>query len=329
MDDVEVRELRYFRAVAEELNFSRAAERLGMAQPPLSRAIRLLERRLGVQLFERTSRHVALTPAGRVLLTESAKALDAVTTAVRRTRRAAQQPSAVVVTATPGVATELLRRIADGHPDPVEIRVSGFGEQARMPRAGQADVAVVGCDGDHGDLDVEVLFTEPRVAALPAGHELTHRDVLVCADFAGRAMPLWPDSSAADRVYWAGQDVTGGVVTPGPVVHDSAQLLETVALGLAVALLPVSVAERHPRADVVYRPVVDATPYSLALAWPAGARDLRIARFVRTAVEISTAVEGSTAIEISTAVGISPAVEVSTAVEVSAALPRPGAVPAG
>ena len=90
MDDVEVRELRYFRAVAEELNFSRAAERLGMAQPPLSRAIRLLERRLGVQLFERTSRHVELTPAGNVLFTESAKALDAVTAAVRRTRRAAQ-----------------------------------------------------------------------------------------------------------------------------------------------------------------------------------------------------------------------------------------------
>ncbi|WP_410668739.1 LysR family transcriptional regulator [Amycolatopsis sp. cmx-4-68] len=300
MDDVEVRELRYFRAVAEELNFSRAAERLGMAQPPLSRAIRLLERRLGVQLFERTSRHVALTPAGRVLFTESAKALDAVTTAVRRTRRAAQQPPpALLVTAKPGVATELLRRIADGHPDPVEIRVGGFGERARVLCDGPADVAVLGCDGDHGDLDVEVLFTEPRVAALPAGHELTHRDVLACADLAGRATPLWPDSSAADRAYWAGQDVTGGVVTPGPVVHDSAQLLEAVALGLAIALLPVSVAEWHPRTDVVYRPVVDATPYSLALAWPAGARDLRIARFVRTAVEVS------------------------------AARPRPGAVPAG
>lgn len=210
MDDVEVRELRYFRAVAEELNFSRAAERLGMAQPPLSRAIRLLERRLGAQLFERTSRHVALTPAGEVLFTESAKALDAVATAVRRTRRAAQQPPALVVTVRPGVAAGLLRRIADGHPDPVEIRISGFGEQPAMLRDGRADVALLGCPGDHGDLDVEVLFTEPRVAALPSGHELAGRSALSCADFAGRPTPSWPEASAADRAYWSGQDATGG-----------------------------------------------------------------------------------------------------------------------
>ena len=299
MDDVEVRELRYFRAVAEELNFSRAAERLGMAQPPLSRAIRLLERRLGVRLFERTSRHVELTPAGNVLFTESAKALDAVTTAVRRTRRAAYEPPSLVVTVKPGVATELLRWIADGHPDPVEIRVSGFGEQAALLRDGQADVALLGCPGDRGDLDVEVLLTEPRVAALPVRHELAHRTSLTCADFTGRATPSWPDASVADQAYWSGRDVTGGPVAPGPVVHDSAQLLETVALGQAIALLPASFAEGHPRADVVYRPVADATPYSLALAWPADARDPRIARFVRTAVEVSEA------------------------------LPRPGAVPAG
>ncbi|WP_370970669.1 LysR family transcriptional regulator [Amycolatopsis sp. cg9] len=299
MDDVEVRELRYFRAVAEELNFSRAAERLGMAQPPLSRAIRLLERRLGVQLFERTSRHVALTPAGDVLFVESAKALDAVAAAVRRTRRAGQRMPALVVTAKPGVATDLLRRIADAHPDPVEIRVSGFGEQADLLRDGQADVAVLGCPGDHDGLDVEVLVSEPRVAALPSGHELARRSVLTCADFAGRATPFWPGSSAAERAYWSGQDVTGGPVTPGPVVRDSAQLLETVALGQAIALLPASVADLRSRNDVVYRPVVDATPYALALAWAATARDLRIARFVRTAVEISEA------------------------------RPRPGAVPAG
>lgn len=88
MDTLEIRELRYFVAVAEELHFGRAAERLGMAQPPLSRAIQQLERRLGVCLLERNRRGVRLTAAGEVLLHEGRAALDATTAAARRTRRA-------------------------------------------------------------------------------------------------------------------------------------------------------------------------------------------------------------------------------------------------
>jgi DNA-binding transcriptional LysR family regulator len=89
MDEVELRELRYFIAVAEELNFTRAAARLGLAQPPLSAAIGKLERKLGVRLLERTSRRVALTPAGAVLLEQGRIAVEAVGAAVERTRRAA------------------------------------------------------------------------------------------------------------------------------------------------------------------------------------------------------------------------------------------------
>src|SRR5918998_4884330 len=96
-EDVETRELRYFVAVAEELHFGRAAERLGIAQPPLSRAIAQLERRLGVTLLERTSRRVALTPAGEVLQEQARTALDALAAAALRTRRAgAPQPRLVV-----------------------------------------------------------------------------------------------------------------------------------------------------------------------------------------------------------------------------------------
>jgi Bacterial regulatory helix-turn-helix protein, lysR family len=84
---VESRPLRYFVAVAEELNFTRAAERLGISSPPLSRAIRRLEAELGVTLFERTTHSVGLTPAGTVLLEEARIALDALQAAERRTRR--------------------------------------------------------------------------------------------------------------------------------------------------------------------------------------------------------------------------------------------------
>ncbi|MER6665496.1 LysR family transcriptional regulator, partial [Amycolatopsis japonica] len=88
MGDLETRQLKYFVAVAEELHFGRAAERLSMAQPPLSRAIRDLERRLDVRLFERTTRQVTLTSAGEIFLRDARTALEAVAAAERRARQA-------------------------------------------------------------------------------------------------------------------------------------------------------------------------------------------------------------------------------------------------
>src|SRR5690349_11195619 len=102
MDRLETRDLRYFVAVAEELHFGRAADRLGIAQPPLSRAIRQIERRVGVPLLTRTSRHVALTPAGEVLLHEARKALDAVLAAGVRARRAGAAERRLVLVMKPG-----------------------------------------------------------------------------------------------------------------------------------------------------------------------------------------------------------------------------------
>ncbi|MFL6123661.1 LysR family transcriptional regulator, partial [Actinophytocola sp.] len=134
---MEIRELTYFRAVAEELNFSRAAERLGIAQPPLSRAISQLERRLGVRLFDRDTRQVSLTPAGEVLLTEAIHVLDAVTAATHRTQRAG---GSLVVTAKPGLASTLLRQIVAAYEGQLTVLVSGFGEQTTLIRTGRADV---------------------------------------------------------------------------------------------------------------------------------------------------------------------------------------------
>src|SRR5438128_1531702 len=112
---METRELRYFVAVAEELHFGRAAQRLGIAQPPLSRAISGLERRLGVTLFEPTSRAVVLTEAGSVLLREGRAALDALAAAERRTRRAfAPGPGLVLVTKA-GASGELLAKLLDAY----------------------------------------------------------------------------------------------------------------------------------------------------------------------------------------------------------------------
>jgi len=268
MPDPEIRELRYFRAVADELNITRAAVRLGIAQPPLSRAIRQLERRLGVDLFDRTGPRLALTPAGEVFREEAAVVLGALDTAVRRTRH-----HGLVVTAKPGVATRLLRRISarfEEDPDapPLRVVVSGFGEQADMVRDGRADVAIAACVDSRG-LDNELLATEPRVAALPVGHRLAGRAVLTTADLRTEPAPRW-----------------NGMPHPpatGPVVRDTAQLLDVVALGQAVALVPTSLAEVNVRPDVTYCPVIDAVPYRTLAVWPAGSRSPWIARFINTA----------------------------------------------
>jgi DNA-binding transcriptional LysR family regulator len=286
MPEPEIRELRYFCAVAEDLNITRAAERLGIAQPPLSRAMRQLERRLGVDLFDRTEHRLALTQAGEILVKEAAVVLGALDSAVRRTQRAGLPGRGIVVTAKPGVATELLHRMCElfrAEPDAPEIRivVSGFGEQANMVRDGRADVAIAACFDGHG-LDTELLTTEPRVAALASGHKLAQRDVLSTADLIAEPAPQWSDLAIVDRNYWLGNPERPA---DGPVVRDSAQLLEVVALGEAVALVPASLAERNIRPDVTYRPVPDAAPYQTLLLWPTGSRSPWISRFVQTALE--------------------------------------------
>jgi hypothetical protein len=132
MDRLETRELAYFVAVAEELSFRRAAERLGLAQPPLSRAIKQLERRIGVPLLDRTEQRVALTPAGRVLLVEARKALEAVTAAALRARRAATPGSHLVLAMKPGGDSGLLQDILAEYQEqpgaiPVEVAICGLG----------------------------------------------------------------------------------------------------------------------------------------------------------------------------------------------------------
>ncbi|MEU4197454.1 LysR family transcriptional regulator [Kribbella sp. NPDC026611] len=286
MPEPEIRELRYFRAVAEDLNITRAADRLGIAQPPLSRAMRQLEHRLGVPLFDRSGQRLALTSAGETLLKESGPVLDALDSAVRRTQRAGQEIDELVVTAKPGVATELLHHVVAELNDPrIHVVVSGFGEQADMVRDGRAEVALVSRPFDDRGLEEELLYMEPRVAALPAGHELAEREVLSAEDLAGIPAPRWSRAHGAERNYWAARPDDS---VDGPMVQDSSQLLEVVAFGQAVALVPRSMAERNIRPDVVYRPVTDVEPYQMLVVWPAGSRSAAVAAFVEAAVRHSS-----------------------------------------
>jgi LysR family transcriptional regulator, benzoate and cis,cis-muconate-responsive activator of ben and cat genes len=134
------------------------------------------------------------------------------------------------------------------------------------------------------------------VAALPAGHPLAQRDSLRCVDLAGYPIPQRPNASPEAREYWTGRDrIANGSVPaspPGPMVQDHSQLLEVVALGQAVALVPESLAVQSRRPEIVYRPVVDASPYTVALVWPSHVRIRWLAEFMRTATEYAASQDG-------------------------------------
>ena len=273
---MESRPLRYFVAVAEELNFARAAERLGISPPPLSRAIRRLEAELGVALFERTTHSVTRTPAGDVLLAEARVALDALEAAGRRARRAAGGPKLVLAVKADGDAgllePILARYASEPGSVPVAVRLCGWQEQPRLLRAGEADVALVHAPFDGTGLDTETLAAEPRVAVLAADHPLAARDRLELAD-------LGLDAGSVERHI---DEARRG--------HDDlAQVLTAVSLGKVVTLLPASVTARYPRPGVVYRPVPDAPPVVLALAWPRHSHSTATAALVRAATEVAEA----------------------------------------
>jgi DNA-binding transcriptional LysR family regulator len=282
MDGLETRELAYFVAVAEELHFGRAARRLGIAQPPLSRAIKQIEHRVGVPLLVRSSRHVQLTPAGAILLHEARKALDAVAAATRRARRAGEARQRLVVVTKPGGDAGLLPAVlaayeAEPGMPAADVLLCGYGEQATLLRDGRADVALLHRPWDDlSGFDTEDLLVQRQVAVLPRPHRLAARPALTLADLAGEPRPRWPGVDPPD-----GPGEPDGPV--GPSVRDGAQLLELVALGRVVALLPDSIRDRL-RPDLVCVPVLDAPMSTLLVAWPERSRSLATAAFVRAAL---------------------------------------------
>ncbi|WP_432141909.1 LysR family transcriptional regulator [Streptomyces sp. bgisy084] len=283
---METRELQYFVAVAEELHFGRAAQRLGIAQPPLSRAIQQLERRLGAALLERTSRAVTLTEAGAVLLREARAALDAVEAAERRTRRAALAATGrpgVVLATKAGASSELLAELLAvyaAEPDAVtvDLLLCGIGEQERMLRDGRADVALLHLPFDAvAGFDTEELRTERQVVILPAGHPLAGRAHVRTADVTGLPdlpLPRWP---GRDGTYPDG---------PGPQARDHAQLFQLIALGRTCWIAPES-CRTQLREGLAAVPVLDAPPVTTVIAWPPHSRSRAVAGLVRAATSRS------------------------------------------
>lgn len=286
MNTVESRPLRYFVAVAEQLSFARAAERLMISGPALSRAVAQLETQMGVRLLDRSTRSVALTGAGQLLLDQAKIALDGLDGAVRRAQRAGERRHKLVLALKADTDSGLLERAVAAYERehagvPLEVRLCGWGEQAELLRSGQADVALIYQPHerlDQPDLDFDVVLEEPQVVALPAEHPLSAGPTVRMGDLESHYERL------AKTVIWQPRVDAMAQRNP-PRVGDMSRLLKLVEMGEIVALLPTSVAETFARPQVAYRPVLDAPPSSLAVAWPRSSRSLAVAAFVRAVAE--------------------------------------------
>jgi DNA-binding transcriptional LysR family regulator len=246
MDRLENRELEYFVTVAQELHFGRAAARLGISQPPLSRAISRLERRVGVPLLERTSRRVRLTPAGEVFFDESVKALAAVDLAIVNTRRA-HSTTPLTVAARPGVGSGVLRTLLDAYeqlPSSRDVQVLFTNDQAGAVRDGCAQLALLCATNDLTGLSSLEVGHETSVALVAASHCLANRATVTLSELE--------------------RETRFQAQCPAEPVD---QLLDLVALGRLIMLAGQSAAER---ADDSVRgiPVSDVPDTTVVLAWP-------------------------------------------------------------
>ncbi|MCK7624696.1 LysR family transcriptional regulator [Streptomyces sp. RS10V-4] len=275
--DAHIRDLRYFLATAEELNFTRAAARLFISQPALSKQIRQLEEGLRVQLFRRDRRMVALTAAGDALLPRAREVVALWDEAQRAVSDAAAAEAAVL---TLGVSTSVGRgllpalraRFAERRPNwRVRVRQIAWDDATAGLADGTTDLALLWLPfPGQESFAVEVVATEARWVALPAGHRLAAADGIAFADLLDEPFLALPETAGALRDHWLAVPERGGhPVRIGAVVSGADETFEAVAEGLGVVLLSAGNAALYQRPGVVARPVGGLAPSRLALAWRA------------------------------------------------------------
>ena len=293
---MELRHLRYFVAVAEELHFHRAATRLHISQPPLSQQIRALEEELGVRLLERNRRRVTLTAAGASFLVAAREILAAVERATELARRVAAGEVGSLSVAFVGsamfnpVVPEILREYASHYPDvALNLRELPTAEQLEALAHGRIDVGVIRGPLESTTLapglELAVIHREHLVVALPESHPLASEPRLRAAQLRGETFVILRRSEAPG--LWAPlasvMGGAGGVPEDVLEVAEMQTIIGLVASGFGVSLVPASVGETD-RAGVTFRPLADRSPQiELALAWSADARSPALDAFLALA----------------------------------------------
>ncbi|MEE1817795.1 LysR substrate-binding domain-containing protein [Streptomyces sp. SP18ES09] len=293
--DVHGRELRYFLAVAEELHFTRAADRLYVSQPALSKQIRALERQLGAALFDRDRRGVALTPVGTALLPHARAVLAAWEEgrgAVERARTAADRTLVVGMTTSPGrggLLPAIRSRFTEAHPEArLRLRQVGWEDPTAGLADGTSDVAFVWLPMIGPDrFRWVVVAAEPRLVALPEAHPLAARAGLAMADLLDEPFLALPGTGPELRDHWLAVEARGGrPPVVGAEIASADEAYEALVGGLGICLVAAGNAPLLTRGGVVTRPVRDVTPSRFAVAWRASDDRPLVRDYARAAADV-------------------------------------------
>lgn len=272
---MELRHVRSFIAVAEELNFGRAARRLGLSQPPLSKQIQALESGLGVALFERDRRGVRLTKGGEAALQEAYRLIEQSERVQQAARRAeAGESGHLAIGFLPSAFYEILPRLLHGfrkaYPD-VEVSLKEFNTAGAVQelKSGRIDAAVIRMAQGVEPLQSMLLRTEHCFVALPSGHALAGSSLLRLADLSGETLVV-PSGQVFPRYYNAILEAFEKAKVRPQFAHEAlsiATLLAVVASGLAVSLVPRSLQD-SATAGVAFVPLVETIPIvDMRLVW--------------------------------------------------------------
>lgn len=285
--NISLAQLTYFVAVAEDLHFGRAAQRLQMAQPALSQAVKTLEISLGVSLFRRTSRHVELTDAGLQLLPAARETLAAADRTVMVAERLANEQAELVRVGFVGDGTcDAVLAIGSITREStrlrVETRYADFSDPSGGLRQGHVDVAFLRTPIDATGLAIAELYEEARVAVLPTEHPLADRDRLTIAELLDDRWLQMPSTDVVWRSFWLADEHWDDERPRllGPVVNRVEEQLAGTTAGGCVSLTPASIAALHPRQGIRYVPVDDVAPTAMVIAWREGDRRPTVHAFI-------------------------------------------------
>jgi DNA-binding transcriptional LysR family regulator len=293
--DAHLRDLRYFVTIADELSFSRAAERLHVSQPALSKQIRALETTLRVRLFDRDHRQVRLTAAGTVLRTVAGDLLDTWDDGVAAVEDAATEDTHLLRV---GTLTSIGRALYPAALEQftklqpawrVELRSFGWHDPTAGLRDHTTDVAFVWLPIGADDVSHHVLVTERRFVALSTRHPLADRSAVVFADIMDEPIAALPPSAGPLRDFWlATAERAGHPARVAAEVTSADETFEIVASGMGIALLAEGNAVIYARPEITCVPVIDLPPARLGVAWRRTERRAAVHAFVRACTDTET-----------------------------------------